>query len=66
MAVRVLIVDDSLFFRNRLAEIIARDPQLEVIGTAQNGEQAITQVKRLRPDVQGSSRRRVGRWCIRF
>lgn len=51
MAVRVLIVDDSLFFRNRLAEIIARDPQLEVIGTAQNGEQAITQVKRLRPDV---------------
>ncbi len=51
MAVRVLIVDDSGFFRRRLTEIISSDPHLEVVGTAENGLQAIEQVKRLRPDV---------------
>lgn len=51
MAVRVLIVDDSGFFRRRLTEIISSDPHLEVVGTAENGLQAIEQAKRLRPDV---------------
>lgn len=51
MAVRVLIVDDSGFFRRRLTEIISSDPHLEVVGTAENGLQAINQAKLLRPDV---------------
>ncbi len=51
MTVKVLIVDDSSFFRKRLAEIIATDPRLEVIATASNGEEAIRQVQQHHPDV---------------
>lgn len=51
MAIRVLIVDDSLFFRKRLTEIISSDPQLEVISVASNGQQALDLTKTLRPDV---------------
>lgn len=51
MAVRVLIVDDSGFFRRRLAEIFAADPGIEVVGTAANGQEAVDQVPRLKPDV---------------
>ncbi|NOQ81646.1 MAG: chemotaxis-specific protein-glutamate methyltransferase CheB [Methylophaga sp.] len=51
MSVRVLIVDDSGFFRRRLSEIIASDPKLTIVGTASNGQEAIEQVKSLKPDV---------------
>jgi len=51
MAVRVLIVDDSGFFRRRLTEIFATDPGIDVVGTAANGQEAVDQVPRLKPDV---------------
>lgn len=51
MAIRVLIVDDSGFFRRRVKEILESDPMLEVVGLAENGEQAIEAVKKLKPDV---------------
>ena len=51
MSVRVLIVDDSGFFRRRLAEIISSDPLITVVGMAVNGKHAIEQVKLLKPDV---------------
>jgi len=51
VATRVLIVDDSAFFRKRLSEIISTDPGLEVVGTAKNGQEAIDQVRELSPDV---------------
>lgn len=51
MPCRVLIVDDSSFFRKRLTEIITSDPNLEVVGTAEDGEQAIEQAKALKPDI---------------
>lgn len=51
MTVKVLIVDDSAFFRRRLSEIIDADPRMEVIATAANGEEAVSQATRLRPDV---------------
>ncbi|MCX4192956.1 protein-glutamate methylesterase/protein-glutamine glutaminase [Methylophaga sp. OBS1] len=51
MTVKVLIVDDSSFFRKRLSEIIDADPRLQVVGTASNGQEAIDQVQSLRPDV---------------
>jgi two-component system chemotaxis response regulator CheB len=51
MAVRVLVVDDSGFFRRRVTEILNADPRLEVIGSASNGKEAIEQVAKLRPDV---------------
>lgn len=51
MAVRVLVVDDSGFFRRRVTEILNADPHLEVIGSAGNGKEAIEQVAKLHPDV---------------
>lgn len=51
MATRVLIVDDSGFFRRRVAEILAASPQLDVIGYAENGLEAIKKTKELKPDV---------------
>ncbi|MBE0363699.1 two-component system, chemotaxis family, response regulator CheB [Pseudoalteromonas ulvae UL12] len=51
MAVKVLVVDDSSFFRRRVSEIINQDPEMEVIGTANNGKEAIAQTAALKPDV---------------
>ena len=49
--VRVLIVDDSAFMRKVLQSIIATDPQLEIIGEARDGREAIAMNESLRPDV---------------
>jgi len=51
VAVQVLIVDDSSFFRNRLADIISSDPELNVIATADNGHQAVKLAAELKPDI---------------
>ncbi len=51
MVMRVLVVDDSGFFRRRIVEILEADPMLEVAGTAANGKEAIEQVAALKPDV---------------
>ncbi|MBR9868159.1 MAG: chemotaxis response regulator protein-glutamate methylesterase [Oceanospirillales bacterium] len=51
MAVRVLVVDDSVFFRNRIKQILTHHPDIEVIDTAKNGAEAVAKVKLLHPDV---------------
>ena len=51
MKVRVLVVDDSKFFRRRVTEIINAGGDLEVVGVAENGEQAIQKTLELKPDV---------------
>ncbi len=51
MPVKVLIVDDSGFFRHRIEEMLRDDARLQVVGTAVNGKEAVDQVKRLKPDV---------------
>lgn len=51
MPVRVLIVDDSGFFRRRISEILSSDPRLDVIGEAKNGLEAIEKTKELDPDI---------------
>ncbi len=51
MAIRVLIVDDSGFFRRRLTEILNSDPQIEVIETAVDGKDAVEKARICRPDV---------------
>jgi len=51
MAVKVLVVDDSSFFRRRVTEIVNQDPLLEVVDTAVNGKEAIEKALNLRPDV---------------
>lgn len=49
--IKVLVVDDSGFFRRRLVEILSADPQIKVVGTATNGQEAIEQTLALSPDV---------------
>jgi two-component system, chemotaxis family, protein-glutamate methylesterase/glutaminase len=51
MAIKVLVVDDSNFFRRRVSEIINSSPILEVIATASNGQEAIDMVTKYKPDV---------------
>ncbi len=49
--VRVLVVDDSPFFRRAIARILEKDPQIKVIGFAKDGEEAVQKVLELSPDV---------------
>ncbi len=51
MAIRVLIVDDSGFFRRRLNEMLNSDPMIEVVDMAVDGKDAIAKVKQCKPDV---------------
>lgn len=51
MTTRVLVVDDSGFFRRRVKEILEEDPLLTVIGDAANGQEAIDKAAELKPDV---------------
>lgn len=51
MVVRVLVVDDSRFFRRRVTEMLESDPRIKVIGSAENGSEAVQKSSRLKPDV---------------
>jgi two-component system, chemotaxis family, protein-glutamate methylesterase/glutaminase len=48
---RVLIVDDSMIARDVLSDLIEEDGDLRVIGTAADGEAAVSAVAGLAPDV---------------
>jgi len=49
--VRVLVVDDSKYVVVTVTKKLQSDPEIEVIGSAGNGREAIEKVKSLRPDV---------------
>jgi DNA-binding NarL/FixJ family response regulator len=51
MTVRILLVDDHAVVRDGLAAVFARLDGFEVVGGAATGQQAIEQVRALRPDV---------------
>ena len=51
MAYKVLVVDDSSFFRRRVTDILNKDPMLEVIDVAVNGQEAVEKALSLKPDV---------------
>lgn len=47
---RVLVVDDSVFMRRIISDLISEDTQFLVIDTAKNGKEAVEKVKLLKPD----------------
>jgi len=49
--VRVLIVDDHTLFRRGLVSLLSQQENLEVIGEASDGEEALEKAKELMPDV---------------
>jgi two-component system chemotaxis response regulator CheB len=49
--VNVLIVDDSAFMRNTLSSMISSDPDINVIGMARDGVEAVEKVTSLKPDI---------------
>ena len=48
---RVLVVEDSLTVRKCLCEVLSADPEIEVVGEALDGRQAVELCAALRPDV---------------
>ena len=51
MVFKVLVVDDSTFYRRRVREILDDDRELEVVGEARNGRDALDKIESLKPDV---------------
>jgi NarL family two-component system response regulator LiaR len=51
VSIRVLLVDDHSVVREGLRMFLGRDPELEVVGEAANGEEAISLARQLHPDV---------------
>jgi DNA-binding NarL/FixJ family response regulator len=49
--IRVLICDDQTVVREGLAAILGTDPEIEVVGTAGNGQEVLEMMARARPDV---------------
>ncbi|MFJ8243957.1 chemotaxis response regulator protein-glutamate methylesterase [Peribacillus asahii] len=49
--IKVLVVDDSAFMRKLIVEFLTEDSRLEVVGSARNGQDAISKIQSLRPDV---------------
>lgn len=49
--IRVLVVDDSAFMRTALSRMIASEADLEIVGTATNGADALQKIPSLAPDV---------------
>lgn len=51
MVIRVLVVDDSAFMRKVISDLLASDPEIEVVGTARDGQDALERAAELKPDV---------------
>lgn len=51
MALRVLVVDDTIVYRKILSDVLSNIPDVEVVGTANNGRIALTRIESLKPDL---------------
>ena len=49
--IKVLIVDDASFMRKAIFKMLEGDSQIEVVGTANNGQEGLEQIHKLKPDV---------------
>lgn len=49
--IRVLVVDDSVVIRRLVTDCLAGDPEIEVVGTAANGQIALAKIPQVNPDL---------------
>jgi NarL family two-component system response regulator LiaR len=49
--IRLLIVDDHVFVRKGIQALLSTEEDIEVVGEAEDGEQALRQIKELQPDI---------------
>ena len=49
--IKALVVDDSAFMRKLITDFLNSHPLIKVIGTARNGQDAVSKVQALKPDV---------------
>lgn len=49
--IRTLIIDDVPLARERLKRCLAADPEIEIVGECDNGEQAVADIRALAPDL---------------
>ena len=51
LKLRVLVVEDEPLGKERLLDLLSEQSDVEVVGTAENGEEAVEQIRSLRPDL---------------
>ena len=51
MTIEILLVDDQCLMLESMKTILKHEPEIEIVGTAQDGQSAIAQVIKLRPDL---------------
>ena len=51
MPIKVLVVDDTIFYRTVVSDILKTFPNVEVVGAANNGEIALARIKTMKPDL---------------
>jgi DNA-binding NarL/FixJ family response regulator len=49
--IRIVIADDHPIFRDGLRRLLESDPRFQVVGEAGDGQEAVSQVAKLRPDI---------------
>lgn len=49
--IRVLVTDDSVVLRRLITDVLSGDPEIEVVGTAVNGKNALDKLPQLKPDI---------------
>ena len=49
--VRVLVIDDSALMRKLISQMLEKDPTIEVVGTAMDGEFGLKKIEELNPHV---------------
>jgi len=49
--IRILVVDDTPLFRRVVTELFAKESGFEVVGSAENGREALTRIHLLNPDL---------------
>ncbi|PFJ17256.1 two-component system response regulator [Bacillus cereus] len=51
MAHKILVVDDAMFMRTMIKNLLKSNSEFEIIGEAENGVEAIQKYKELQPDI---------------